>query len=203
MRFNCMENRTVVADCRTKIYPIIHDIMDDVIPYSELKREVNSIILACFEDLDRSSEVIEEDADIGLIDTIKDKIEIVIDGLLSSEMIDELSGEVVVRCQGLVPIYGEHAIKETIFSLIEDIVNSQDLYLSVDSRREIKESELMEKYLEAKERTLWEYITQSNDDDVREYYEAMLNKTFYECRRLVAKKYQDFIVSLVDRVTFE
>lgn len=65
------------------------------------------------------------------------------------------------------------------------------------------EASVKEKYDNAQEITLREFLFGNNYKDVLEFYSALMDKTWWECQKLIVKRTRDFLIQLAGKIREE
>lgn len=154
--------------------------------YPQFMKRVNDIDIDYFEDITHDSEVPPEN--------------------LSFELRDKIFEDIRQYAMQLLAMSN---IKMRIKAVLKDLDVTNAKQAIEDSRKKLRsyiklcsflngsscftEEDLQKLYKAANKRNLWERITQTNKSDVIEFYHALMEKTYEQCKNILYECVESFI----------
>lgn len=198
-----MINDSNLQSCKSDISTIIFSVLDQYdSPYRTLLRKVNNIDIEYFDHIDLNSEVLNPQLTLELKEKIINDIKTLTDNVLTSELAQILAKEISLRIQEKNGTsYDEKLLKKAIFTLNQDIIDLHDAYIAYSSEfGPFDNNSLQKQFKEAKKITWLEDIMDTNKEDIKEFHNSLMNSTFWECKKLIVKRYLDFIRTMLDNI---
>ena len=198
-----MINDSNLQPCKSDISAIIFSVLDQYdSPYRTLLRKVNNIDIEYFDHIDLNSEVLNPQLTLELKEKIINDVNALADNVLTSELAQKLATEISLRIQGETSTsYDEESLKKAIFTLNQDIIDLHDAYIAYSSEfGPFDNNSLQKQFKEAQKITWLEDIMDTNKEDIKEFHNSLMNSTFWECKKLIVKRYLDFIRTMLDNI---
>lgn len=188
----------------TELYSIIIDtvVENENSPYNQLMRETNNIDTKYFDKISCDTETLSKELSMDFMDEIikifnekADKL------LIASGLGEDFYKRIQTKAIVIENNKGEEESKLFIEQLSKN-VKSYAKSMDLNPRfPKYMDSELNEKYEAAKRITIKERILQNNKADVIAFHHALQDRTWWECRYLIVKRTQYFLIQLAKEIS--
>ena len=198
-----MINDSNLQSCKSDISAIIFSVLDQYdSPYRTLLRKVNNIDVEYFDHIDLNSEVLNPQLTLDAKEKIINDVQALADNILTSELAQKLATEINLKLQKKNnPNFDEQLLKKTIFSLNHDIIDLHDSYLAYSTEPSSYDNNNLQKlFKKAQEITWLESILNTNKEDIKDFHDSLMNNIFWECKKLIVKRYLEFIRMMLDHI---
>ena len=174
------------------IYDIVAQEVDAI--YPQFMKRVNDIDIDYFENIERSSEIIPKELNIGLRDNVLDDVNQYAMQLLQESNVKNRIAAILEDANASTAKKAFDGAKE----LIRGYVYTRCI---LNGSSDITEEELQKKYHDAKVRDLWELIVQNNKKDIIEFHHALMENTYEQCKDVLYENIISFLSNLQNGTT--
>lgn len=177
---------------------IIDQVVEDYgSPYNQLMRKTNDIDVDYFDNLRSASNTIDENLNSELKDKVLRDFEERADVLLENSGLKNSLVNDIVRETSVVKNKLEDDAYNNYLESLAGELNRYAFNMEIEPRLpKITDTDLQEKFEAAKRVTLRERIMQDNIYDVVAYHNALMDRTWWECRRFVVDRVGRFLLEL-------
>lgn len=184
---------------------IIEAIVAEVInkdgsPYKQMIGKVGSIGVDYFENIEMGNELA-EDLNLNLKEKIVEQFKKMYDELLmETDIVNKVMMDVRAKAAKAI----SETEKITTDKEVMRVANNLKVYannrLLFIPEAPCQESDLKDKYEQAKRITAIEQIMQNNDKDVVDFYRALISRTEWECRDLIERQTSQILKTIAERI---
>lgn len=168
-------------------------------PYKQLMSKANDIDIDHFNALRGPGEVMDEKLNMDLRENVvkifEEKCE---DQYIKSELKKRIIENVEEKSDILKEKIGKEALRSYLNSLADELkIYANSLEIKPRFPKYTNE-ELRLKYEAAKRITLKERILNTNNYDIHAFHEALMDRTWWDCRKLVIDQTREFLLGLAE-----
>lgn len=170
-------------------------------PYQQLMRKTNDIDMQYFEGIRRDTEAIPSELNMALMDKVVNDFRKMADELFEQNDLDkQIIQTIKSQTSNVKDTMGEEALQNYLASLSNALRDYAKGMMLKGDGPQFTHLELQEKYEAAQRVTLKERIMKDNKADVIDFYHALMDTTWWECREIVVQRTRTFLQSLADNV---
>ena len=186
-------------DISSDVYSVIIDVVvtGTHSPYNEMIKKAKDIDIDFFEKVSRGTNSLSEELNLELKDKVVDAFSKMADNYyVGSALESRILALVQDRADAIKNTDGENACKEYIKSLSECLeVYAKGSNIHAGFPKYTNEI-VTELYEHARHITLKEFFMGGNDQDILNFYNALVDNTWWTCREVVVNKTNDFLLAL-------
>ena len=176
-----------IEELSQRLYDIVVKEVEAIYPL--FMKRVNDIDIDYFENITRDSEELPKELNFELREKVLDDVKQYALQLLEDTSI---KSQIAAIMQDT-----DEAITREAFKCARELIRSYVFTCSfLNGSSLVTEEELQKKYTEAKNRNLWELITQSNKGDVIAFHHALMDKTYEQCKDVLYGCIESFLFQL-------
>ena len=183
--------------CRTIISRVL-EVNDS--PYKRMMQKANDIDIDFFEDISRDTETLPAELNMELkykvLDSFKEMSQqLFVESGLEQQLIEMVKESAVVVKNTM----GTEAYVDYMHSIANEIFRSAG-GLTIEEPV-VADAELRDKFEAAKRITMKELVLRNNKADVIAFHHALMERTWWECRELIAEQTKSFLRRLANSIS--
>lgn len=185
----------------TDVFRIIIDMVvtGEHSPYNEMLNKTKDIDFDYFENIDRGTNSLSQELNLDLKDVIVDSFEKMADGYYTDNYLDSIVSIIKREANTIKEKNGVNAYEVFLKNLAEDL----ELYAKGSNIHpgfpKYTNSDVVNLYQEARKITLKEYLLGNNGEDILIFYNALMDNTWWACRKVIVSKTNSFLLGLSDK----
>ena len=170
-------------------------------PFQLMMEKVNRIDNDYFDAIPRDVEYLVPELNMELKERVKEKFATMADELLNaSPLLVRLMSFIRYKAQAAKPLLGTETVLLAIKSAIDQIKAGMRLQMGSFKKSDISERELEQKFHDAQNQTVVEWVMQNNKNDVIDFHHSLQEVTVWECRCLIEDRIMLFLNQLQQRI---
>lgn len=191
-------------DLATKqMYDLIIDkvVNAECSPYKSMMKKTTDIDIDYFEKINRGINTISDELNLELKDKVVESFSKLADGYYTSTDFESgLVNTIQKKAEFIKDTVDTNACKDFLNSLakhLEQFVSSSNIHEGFPRRTN---AEIKTMYQDAKHVTIKEFLLGTNDEDILNFYNALMDNTWWACREVVVRKTNNFLLSIAEKV---